>query len=109
MKCFTCGADMTGKEFCDSCGAPDEVPTGNMKVEYKVFQKSELLEIGRKKDEGAQKEETRTVRAKATTRRAAAASESWSDKRKVFVIIAVILVSALIGSVFYFWRFFFFR
>jgi len=107
MKCSKCGADMKGKDFCNACGAPSESLAERMEVAYKVFKKSELLEIGRKKDEDAQKEAMKTRRAKAVAKAASAKSPVLPGKGKPAVIIGVLLLAAVIGCAFFLWRFLF--
>jgi len=98
---------MKGKEFCSKCGAPWESLAERMEVEYKVFKKSELLEIGRKKDEDSHKEATKIRKAKAAAKGASAKSPVLPGKKKPSVIAGVLLLAAIIGCAFFLWRFLF--
>lgn len=60
MKCPGCGAELSGQEACDKCGAK---PENKIEVAYKDFRISELLEIKhiKVKPHTAQKEKERSV------------------------------------------------
>jgi hypothetical protein len=100
---------MKGKDICSTCGAPAEGLAEKMEVEYKVFKRSELLEIGRKRDEDTKKAVTTAVRTKSATREASAEFTDLLGKKKLLVIIAGLLLAAVIGCALYFWRFLFSR
>ena len=108
MKCPSCGKALEGKDICSRCGKKVDIPEQEWEIEYKEFKISELLEIRRKQQKShANGAGSTTVdENKKPKILKQEARRVTHDKRKNFIIVAIVilLILAFIAEAYYFLR-----